>query len=233
MPQMSPWPISKITKSTPFSHTGLDYMGPLYVKEANQKIKVWICLLTCVATRALHLEIVDDMTADQFLMALRRFILRRGTPTEIICDNAKQFKAAKTATERAWDDVVTNKNVYDYVSTKGIKWTFIVEFSPWSGRFYERLIGLVKSSLRKSIGSVCLTKTQLATIVTETEAILNSRPLTYVDEDINSANVLTPNDFLSPYSKVGTPVLTGDVEDDQDEEFKPKNEKPADILIDM
>ena len=111
MPKMSPWPISKITRSAPFSYTGLDYMGPLYTKEASQRTKVWICLFTCVTTRALHLEIVGDMTADQFLMALRRFIARRGTPTEVTCDNAKQFKAAKRATDQAWSYVLSDQSV--------------------------------------------------------------------------------------------------------------------------
>ena len=231
MPKMSSWPISKITRSAPFSYTGLDYMGPLYAKEAGQKMKVWICLFTCVATRALHLEIVGDMTANQFLMALRRFIARRGTPTEVICDNAKQFKAAKRATDQAWSDVISDQSVYDYVSNQGIPWKFIVEFSPWSGRFYERLVGLVKSSLRKSLGSVCLTRTQLSTIITEVEATLNTRPLNYIDEDINSVTALTPNDFLSPYSKVGIPVIKNDTEVQIDKDFKPSNTKPAEILM--
>ena len=92
---------------------------------------------------------------------------------------------------------------------------------------------MVKSSLRKSIGSLCLNKTQLATFVTETEGILNSRPLIYVDEDINSANAITPNHFLSPMNKVGTPALNGNIEDEdqQDEDFSPRRETSAEVLI--
>ena len=228
MPRMSSWPTSKVTRSAPFSHTGLDYMGPLYIKEADKKRKVWICLFTCVTTRALHLEIVDDMTAEQFLMGLRRFISRRGTPSEIICDNAKQFKATKTVIDQAWKKILTDPSVYNYVSSKGIEWNFIIEFSPWSGGFYERLVGLVKSSLRKSIGLICLTKTQLTTITTEIEATLNSRPLTYVDEDINSSNPVTPNHFLTPFAKVGLPTLDNQMEN---EEFKPRRESTAENLI--
>ena len=78
MPPMSPWPKNKLTRSIPFQHTGLDDFGPLYVKAKNQeKKKVWVCLFTCVVVRAVHMEIVDDLTAEEFLMALRRFIATR------------------------------------------------------------------------------------------------------------------------------------------------------------
>ena len=67
------------------------------------------------------------MSADQFLMALRRFISRRGKPTEIICDNAKQFKATKKVIDKAWKEAITNESVLNYASTQEIKWSFIVE----------------------------------------------------------------------------------------------------------
>ena len=100
MPKMSPWPTKKLSESAPFTYTGLDYLGPFYVKE-NLSKRVWICFFTCVAVKAVHLEVADDMTAKQFLMALRRFISRRGTPKEITLDNAPQFKLMKTTIDKA------------------------------------------------------------------------------------------------------------------------------------
>ena len=103
MPPMSPWPKNKLTQSAPFKHTGLDYFGPLYVKSQNrEKKKVWVCLFTCVVERAVHLEIVDDLTAEEFLLALRRVIARRGNPSKIISDNAAQFKLSKSTIDDAW-----------------------------------------------------------------------------------------------------------------------------------
>ena len=87
MPKLADWSKEKISK------------GPFYVKE--NKEKVWICILTCVTFRAVHLEIVDDMTAEQFLMALRRFISRRNIAHTIILDNAPQFKLTKTTVDKA------------------------------------------------------------------------------------------------------------------------------------
>ena len=101
--------MAKKTRSAPFNQTGLDYFGPLYVKlENREKKKVWVCLFTCVVVRAVHLEIVDDLTPEEFLMALRRFITRRGNPGEIISDNAAQFKLSKSTTDVAWQKVIKN-----------------------------------------------------------------------------------------------------------------------------
>ena len=118
------------------------YIAPFYVEE--NKVKVWICIFTCVTIRALHLEIVDDMTAEQFLMVLQRFISRRNTPDTIILDNAPQFKLTKPTVDKAWQQSITHENVQKFTSDAGIKWKVIVEFSPWMGGFYERLVGMVK-----------------------------------------------------------------------------------------
>ena len=94
MPQMAPCPASRIEESSPFTYTALDYLGPLYVKVNNESAthKVWVCLFICLAVRAVPLEIINDMSAEQFHLCLRRFIARRGKPKEIISDNASQFK---------------------------------------------------------------------------------------------------------------------------------------------
>ncbi|XP_066926074.1 uncharacterized protein [Clytia hemisphaerica] len=213
MPDMSPYPRSKLTRSTPFKTTGLDYFGPLKVKQADGSTqKVWVCLFTCVVVRASHLEIVNDMTAEEFIMALRRFIARRGKPSHIISDNAAQFKLASSTIDLAWIKVINDEAVTSYLANEGIKWSFIIELSPWMGGFYERMVGSSKMALKKAIGQKLLTPTQLQTYLTETEAILNTRPLVYIGEDLNDGTTITPSHFLSPNTKTGTPTL-----EDQDE----------------
>lgn len=100
---------------------------------------------------------------DNFTQTLRRFIARRGTPKEIISDNASQFKLAISSIEIAWNKVIQDIDVQSHVAEQGIKWNFIVELSPWMGGFYERLVGSSKMALRKSIGRNCLTMLQLQT----------------------------------------------------------------------
>ena len=87
LPPMAVWPKEKVSRSTAFAFTGWDY---LFIKEETHK-KVWVCLFTCITIRAVHLELVDSLSAEQCLMAIRRFIARRGKPMEIILDNATQF----------------------------------------------------------------------------------------------------------------------------------------------
>ena len=196
LPSMSPWPRKKEAKSAPFTYTGLDYFGPLYIQAESSKEKVWVCLFTCVTVRAIHLELVKDLTAEQFLLALRRFIARRGKPTQIILDNAPQFKLVKTAIDKAWKETISHHEVQSYTANQGTEWNFIVELAPWMGGFYERLVGTVKGALKKSIGKICLTEKKLETFLAEVEAVINSRPLVYVGED-----------FLNLNPKSGIPVI--------------------------
>ena len=148
---------------------------------------------------------MHDMTTHEFLLGFRRFIARHGKPTKMISDNATQFKLAAESIHKLWGEVLTENDVVSYSSNQGIHWEFIVEHAPWMGGFYERLVALVKRSLRKAIGKVCLTNEQLLTLLKEAVAVVNSRPLTYVGDDINSYVTLTPAHFLSLNPRVGVP----------------------------
>ena len=90
-----PLPKSRVLQSQAFQFTGIDYAGPLYVRDQGNQTssKVYICLFTCAAVRAIHLELVEDQTTQVFLRAFRRFISRRGVPECLISDNATTFKA--------------------------------------------------------------------------------------------------------------------------------------------
>lgn len=104
-------------------------------------------------------------------------------PHQIISDNAQQFKVARTTFNKAWSNAES-----EYAVGQGIQWKFIVELAPWMGGFYERMVGLTKRSLQKT------TEKQLVMILAEVEAVINSHPLVYVDDDnhdINSELTLT------------------------------------------
>ena len=88
LPNMPPWPWQRVSRSSPFQYVGLDYLGPIWVKEGGSLEKMWICLFTCLAIRAIHLELVRGLSAQQFLHCLRRYISKRGRPEIIISDNA-------------------------------------------------------------------------------------------------------------------------------------------------
>ena len=225
MPKLADWPKEKISKAALFTYTGLDYIVAFYVKE-NEEKKVWICIFTCVTVRAVHLEIVYGMKAEQFFMALQRFISRRNTPDTIILDNVPQFKLTKTTLDKAWQQPISHENMQRFTSHVRIKWKFIIEFSPWMGGFYERLVGMVKSSLRKVIQIKFLTTTQFRTYAIECEHILNSRLLVYIDDDISSTEAIKPNHFLCLNPQNLAPIL----EDDGNPDFKPQMESSNELL---
>ena len=170
-------------------------------------------MFTCLVTRAIHLELIQDMSAVEFLLAFRRFISQRGCPSEIISDNALTFKTASKTLDLLWKNVIKCDDVQNYVSNADVNWTFIVELAPWMGGFYERLVSLVKRALRKTIKRKLLTCIQLQTVLKEVEATVNARSRVYVSDDIDSTITLTPRHFLTLNPATGVPVLEHDNKD--------------------
>ena len=107
--------------------------------------------------RAIHLEIIADLCAEEFLLALHRFIARRGKPQQIVLDNAPQLKLTKSSIDVAWENAIRDSDVQSHIAEQRIKWSFTVQLSSWMGGFYERLLGISKMALRKAIGKACLT----------------------------------------------------------------------------
>ncbi|MCP4486384.1 MAG: DDE-type integrase/transposase/recombinase, partial [Gammaproteobacteria bacterium] len=219
LPKMPPLPEERVVKSRPFECVGLDYCGPLIVKFGKENRKTWICLITCLTTRAVHLEVVTDMSSEHFLHAIHRFIARRGKPRLVLSDNAKQFEFTNAVLDRVWKKVTTHDDVINYCAQEAIQWQFITALSPWKGGVYERMVGICKSALKKSLGKRLITYEDLVTLLCETEAVVNSRPITFVGSDIQSSMPLRPIDFLSPQGQLGTPVLQQNGSKDDDEYF--------------
>ena len=168
--------------------------SPLFTKYTpgeKETHKVWIVIFTCSLSRAVHLEIMQNMSAEQFIMALRRFISRRGKPNLIISDNAKTFQKSKEILQELFE----NKEVKKYLTASRIKWTNILSKAPWHGSIYERLIKSVKRSLKKILRNASVTQDELYTLVVEIEGTLNNRPLTYLSvEEFDKA--LTPSHLI-------------------------------------
>ena len=130
MPMMPPLPTSRVSESVPFIHTAIDYFGPLFIKDKTESLKVWVCLFTCLVTRAIHLELIQNMSTEQFLLGFRRFLSRHGKPKEIVSDNALHFKLASVTLNDVWSQVVTQPEVTTYIANEGIQWKYIEEFAP-------------------------------------------------------------------------------------------------------
>ena len=193
MPQQSQLPRFRVEDKHPFTTVGVDFAGPLYAKNSSgTNQKVCVAFFTCGISRAVHIELVSDLSVESFLLCFRRFIGRRGMPEVIVTDNAKTFTAFSKTLKR----VLQSSDAQVYLAQKGVKWIFNLAKAPWWGGFYERLIKSTKFCLRKCIGKASLSVEELQTVLIEIENVLNSRPLTYLYPE-SLEEPLTPSHLLT------------------------------------
>ena len=205
-PEMSDLPRERLAdRCYPFSRVGVDYFGPFEVRLGRKHFKRWVCLFTCMVTRAVHLEVCHTLSADSCIMALRRFIARRGRPEVIISDNGTNFVGANAEliqlTEQ-WNSVI----VQEELTQNQIVWKFNPPAAPHFGGVWERLVRSCKQAMYAILGSTCLTDELLSTVLAQVEQILNSRPLVPASADVEDLEALTPNHFLLGRPSVNLPL---------------------------
>ena len=191
-PDPPPLPSLRTQDVHPFTYTGVDFTGALYVKRAEQEVKVYLCLFTCATTRAVHLEIVPDLSTETFLLAFRKFAGRRSLPKLMISDNGSTYMSAAEELRL----LMEKTEVKEELGRRGVTWQFIPKRAPWYGGFWERLVGLTKTTIKKVLGRRHVSLQTLETIVVEIEAILNDRPLTFVSSEMGDPEPLTPAHLL-------------------------------------
>ena len=153
-------------------------------------------MFICQARKAVHLELVSDLSTQSFLAALRRVISRRGKPTQICSDNATNFVGANNELRKLvklHSNTIVNSLAH---GGKDIEWKFIPPISPHFGGLWEENIKIVKNHLSKVIGQSILTFEEFCTLLTQVEAIVNSRPISPLSNDPIDLNPLTPAHFL-------------------------------------
>ena len=191
-PPVAPLPEFRVKQVPPFANIGVDFAGPLYFKSENGKMeKCYIVLYTCCTSRALHLDLVEDLSGPTFIRSLRRFSSRRGMPSFINSDNAKTFKFANQFLSKLTND----HTVLSFLQERRITWRFNLERSPWWGGYFERLVGSVQRCLKKVLGNARLNLDELRTVLIEVEGTLNSRPITYVYDEVG-VHPITPSHLI-------------------------------------
>ncbi|KAL6726668.1 hypothetical protein Aduo_008614 [Ancylostoma duodenale] len=187
-PKTPDLPVERVRRSRPFQHVG----------------KVWVCLFTCMATRALHLELLIVNTFAQFLLAFRRFIARRSVPDTILSDNAPTFKLGREILVNELIKIEEDASVRTFAAENDVKWNFITPRSPWKGGFYERLVASVKMALKKTVRKHTIDLWTRKTLLFEIEATLNTRPITPVSTNPSGETyILGPIDLINPNFRLG------------------------------
>jgi hypothetical protein len=154
----------------------IDLFGPIEYQQHVKKRQVgkgWGVVFMCTTTPALHVEFMDTYTTDSFLMALRRFMGLRGTPTRFHSDRGEQLVAAAKQVS-TWDF----KEVIQWAGKKGIEWTLV----PTGGQHFngqaERMIGLIKKQLWQTFEGKKHSHEETLTLLVESVQKINSRPIT-------------------------------------------------------
>ncbi|GFW40650.1 uncharacterized protein TNCV_2835941 [Trichonephila clavipes] len=199
-------PANRLSAGRAFLNVGIDFGGPFITKpnvsRSKVKLKSYLALFICMATKAVHLGVVSDLSADAFLAAFRRFISRRGKPTNMFSDNATNFKGASLYLKEQLK-LIKSVEVQNFVTQESITWHFIPPTAAHIGGLWEAGIKSTKQLLIKTMKLAVLNFEELVTLVTQIEACLNSRPLTPLSNDPQDLQPLTPGHFL-----IGAPMAS-------------------------
>jgi hypothetical protein len=212
-PKTGNLPAHRVQPGRPFQTCGVDYAGPVLIRESRGRgkralLKSYIAIFVCFTTKAIHIELVTELTTAEFLAALRRFVARRGLPQNIYSDNATNFVGAN-------NELIELKNFFEHKQFKNqvmnqlvnmsIKWHFIPPRSPHMGGLWEINVKSVKQHLKKNLGETKLTYSEMYTVLVQIEACLSSRPLIPISNDPNDLEPLTPGHFLVGESLTSIP----------------------------
>ncbi|XP_069965593.1 uncharacterized protein [Bactrocera oleae] len=197
--QMSSLPKSRVMVGPPFTHTGLDYCGTLNVRHGGKRsttmTKTYGAIFICMAPKAVHIELAEDLSSQAFIDVFDRFISRRSICSVLYSDNGTQFVGASWGMNQ---DLQSWRNIYatQHIASSGTQWKFITPAAPHHGGLWEATVRSAKKHLYRTIGRQILRFNQLSTLLVRIEACLNSRPLVPPHDDPSGSYALTPSDFL-------------------------------------
>ncbi|KMQ82668.1 hypothetical protein RF55_22199, partial [Lasius niger] len=211
---MGSLPRARVTPSRPFQHTGVDFAVPIWLRTSkgrgHKAYKAFVSVFVCFSSRAVHLEVVSDYSADAFLAAFRRFVARRGVCQAIYSDCGTNFVGADSQLKALFREVNDDaQRIIGRLADDGIRWHFNPPAAPHFGGLWEAAVKALKHHLRRVLGETKLTFEEMATFLAEVEACLNSRPLQALTDDPEDLDALTPGHFLigAPLNAIPEPSL--------------------------
>ena len=195
--QMADLPAERTEVVKPFEHVGIDCFGPFYVKQGRSEVKKYGCIFTCMNIRAVHIEKLNSLETDSFINGFRRFMARRGTPAKVWSDNGTNFIGASPELMKCLQSLDEEK-IRKFGLEKEVEWNFNPPKASHMGGVWERQIRTVRKILSSLLNKHAdkLTDEVLETFFCEVEAMINSRPLTKLSEDVTDMTTLNPNQLL-------------------------------------
>jgi hypothetical protein len=204
--KMADLPTERTSDGPPFTYTGVDFFGPFMIKQGRKQLKRYGAIFTCLSSRAIHIESAASLDTDSFILALRRFLARRGPIRQLRCDNGTNFVGAERQLREAFAEMKEDK-IKEILMKQSIEWVFNPPAASHFGGIWERQIRTVRkvlSSLSREFGDK-LDEESFRTLMCEVESIVNSRPITTVSSDPNDLDALTPSHILIMKSSIVLP----------------------------
>ena len=207
---MADLPKDRFEEAPPFTYCTVDMFGPFTVRVKRSDMKRYGAMFTCLASRAVHIEVTHSLDTDSFIQALRRLIARRGNVRQIRSDNGSNFVGAEQELLKTFSEMDHSK-IENFLQDHGGDWITWKRNPPavsHMGGIWEHQIRSARAILNSLLQTHghSLDEESLQTLMTETEAIINSRPLTV--ETINdgqSPMPISPNNILTMKTKVVMP----------------------------
>ena len=205
--KMADLPTQRVEESPPFTSVGCDCFGPFIVNENRKQLKKYGVLYTCLYSRAVHIEILDDLSTDSFINSFRQVTSVRGNIRKLFCDRGTNFVGASSDFKQAFDSM-TDSELKSKLAKLGCEFVFNPPSASHMGGVWERQIRSIRSILTNLINKhPCrVNSSELRTLFCETMAVINSRPLSVENlYDPHSPRPLTPNHLLTMKSEVVVP----------------------------
>ncbi|XP_055590340.1 uncharacterized protein LOC129742466 [Uranotaenia lowii] len=196
---MAELPKERITATRPFTVTGVDYWGPIMLKHPHRRAaptKAFVAVFICFCTKAVHIELVFDLTTAKFIQALRRFVSRRSPPSDIYSDNGRNFLGAKNELKRLIRQTEHAQKVEQECTDCHIRWHFNPPRASHFGGLWESAINSAQKHFVRVVRDHSLVFDDMQTLLNQIECCLNSRPLVPVSDDPTDFEPLTPGHFL-------------------------------------
>ncbi|XP_062538129.1 uncharacterized protein LOC134206429 [Armigeres subalbatus] len=214
---MGDLPVARCDKAPAFVKVGVDFAGPILIKQTGRKaapVKGYISVFVCMVTKGIHLELVEDLSADAFVAALLRFVSRRGVPEQIFSDNGTNFVGARNELNvlyKLFKEQATTLKIFEFCQPRQIEWKMIPPNAPHMGGIWEAGVKSTKTILKKKCQSSLLNTSEFSTLLCQIEAQLNSRPLYAPSEDPSELEPLTPGHFMidRPLTAIPEPSCEG------------------------
>lgn len=199
---MGSLPGHRVEMCRAFERTSVDYAGPFDVKPDGGRSRIrfrkCVALFKCMVTGAIHLELMEDLSAKAFVNGFTRFNSLRGPVTDLWSDNGTCFVGANKELKRMWKSwKEVGSADYDELSNLKVTWHFITPAAPHQGGLWESAVKGFKHHLRRVVGKQILNGDEWRTLLAQISAVMNSRPLAPMSDNPDDLNYLTPGHFLT------------------------------------